>query len=364
LSAAPFDFALRLPLAHFVLELEVSSQARALGIFGASGAGKTSLLEVLAGWRAPERGHVRIAGRTLLDPAQGIALPPEQRAAGYVPQDALLFPHLDVARNVRFGRPEPATEEQERHVQDVLAMLELTHLVGRSVASLSGGERQRVALARALAGRPRFLLLDEPLGALDLPLRRRILPYLARVRERFALPTLFVSHDPTEVQALCDEVVVLEEGRVRAQGRPDIVLRDRRGVAGGFENVLAGRVAEVGEGAARLVLEEGGELWVPAAGLVSGARTIVALGADEILVALGQPTRISARNVLAARVESIAVLAGGEVQLSARLASGTGACLAVTLTPAARRELALAEGQSVFLVCKASSCRVLTGTRD
>lgn len=364
MSAAQFELALHLPLAHFTLELEVASGAQALGLFGASGAGKTSLLEVLAGWRTPERGCVRVAGRTLLDRAAGIALAPEQRGAGYVPQDALLFPHLDVARNVRFGVPRPVTAEHERHVQDVLAVLELAHLAARSVASLSGGERQRVALARALAARPRFLLLDEPLGALDLPLRRRILPYLARVRERFALPTLFVSHDPTEVRALCDEVLVLEQGRVRAQGRPEVVLRDRRGAAGAFENVLAGRVAELGEGAARLVLDEGGELYVPAAGLAPGARAILALGADEVLVALEAPTRISARNVLAARVEGIETLAGGEVRLTARLASGTGARLAVTLTPAARRELALVEGQAVFLVCKASSCRVLTVARE
>jgi molybdate transport system ATP-binding protein len=207
------------------------------------------------------------------------------------------------------------------------------------------------------------LLLDEPLGALDLPLRRRILPYLARVRERFALPTLFVSHDPTEVRALCDEVVVLAAGRVRAQGRPDVVLRECSGVAGGLENVLAGRVAEVGEGAARLVLDEGGTLSVPSAGLASGERAVVALGADEVLVALEAPARISARNVLAARLESLAEPGGGEVRLVARLESGTGARLALTLTTAARRELALAEGQNVFLVFKASSCRVLTVVR-
>jgi len=363
MSAPQFELALRLPLASFALELELVSSARALGIFGASGAGKTSLLEVVAGWRRPERGHVRIGGVTLVDQAAGLELAPERRGAGYVPQDALLFPHLDVARNVRAGLPRHAGAEDEQHVREVLTMLELTHLEGRGVAGLSGGERQRVALARALAARPQFLLLDEPLGALDLPLRRRILPYLVRVRERFALATLFVSHDPTEVQALCDEVVVLADGRVRAQGCPGEVLRGFGSGAGGFENVLVGRVLASGEGAARLALEDGGELCVPAAGLAPGERAVVALGADEILVATEAPARISARNVLAARVEALAERAGGEVRLEARLADGQGARLAVTLTPGAVRELALAAGQRVFLVFKASSCRVLTVPR-
>lgn len=360
MSAPQFELCLRLPLAHFTLELELASSARTLGVFGPSGAGKTSLLEAVAGWRAPEDGRVCVGGVTLFERARGVALALERRGAGYVPQDALLFPHWNVARNVRAGVPADAAREHEELVSELLAMLEITHLVARPVTSLSGGERQRVALARALAARPRFLLLDEPLGALDLALRRRILPYLVRVRERFALPTLFVSHDATEVRALCDEVVVLEQGRVRAQGPPSEVLRDVRASSGALENVLAGRVTRVGEGTAWLALDEGGELAIPAAGLVPGERAVIALGADELLVALDAPARISARNVLAARLERIAAAPSGEVRVEARLGDGSGARLAATLTPAALRELALHEGQPVHLVFKASSCRVLS----
>jgi molybdate transport system ATP-binding protein len=355
------ELRLRLPLAHFELQVEYRSSARSLGIFGASGAGKTSLLEVLAGWRPPTRGHLRLAGTVLYDGDTQVSLPIERRGAGYVPQDVLLLPHWSVGRNVRAGlRSGGSKHEDEAAVARTCAVLEIEHLLERSPAGLSGGERQRVALARALVSRPRFLLLDEPLGALDLPLRRRILPYLIRVRDQFALPTIFVSHDATEIQALCDEVLVLEHGRVRASGTPSEVLLDLQGTCGSFENVLRGSVTAATGGTAQVELDDGGQVHVPAAGLEPGMRALFALGSDDILLALDAPRRISARNLLPGRVERIDELGGGAVRVVGRLADGQGARLAASLTRTSAAELGLREGGSVHFVFKTNSCRVLS----
>jgi molybdate transport system ATP-binding protein len=363
-SAMRLELRLRLPLAHFELALDVESDARCLGVFGPSGAGKTSLLEALAGWRTPRAGRLRIGDALLFDAAAGVSLPIERRGAGYVPQDALLLPHWSVGRNVRAGAErggDPAATAEL--VRGTCALLEIGHLLERSTTQLSGGERQRVALARALVSRPSFLLLDEPLGALDLALRRRILPYLIRVRERFGLPTVFVSHDATEVQALCDEVLVLEEGRVRARGAPGEVLRRASPREEAFENVLGGRVSELREGTALVQLDGGGLVRVPGAGLESGERAVFALGSDEILIALDTPTRISARNVLPARVERLEPAREGEVHVDVRLDDGRGARLAVSLTHASAQELELRAGLAVVLVFKTQSSRVLSSLR-
>lgn len=357
MSTTRTEIRVRLPLAHFTLDVDVASNAPSLGIFGPSGAGKTTLVETLAGWRRPSAGRIRIAETLLFDADERVDLPIEARGAGYVPQDALLWPHWTVERNVRAGR---ARGGDEALVERTAAILEIAHLFGRTCTELSGGERQRVALARALVSRPRFLLLDEPLGSLDLALRRRILPYLIRVRDEFALPTVFVSHDATEVQALCDDVVVLDAGRVRAQGAPGDVLRDARAGERAFENVLAGEVVAAGDGTALVRLDAGGEARVPSSGLQAGARALFALGSDEILVALDAPTRISARNVLPARVERVEAGANDVARVDVRLGRGDGARISASVTTVSARELGLREGVDVFLVFKTSSCRVLS----
>lgn len=365
MSTTRTEIRVRLPLAHFVLDVDVSSSARSLGVFGPSGAGKTSLIETLAGWRAPAAGRIRVGDTVLFDDAEGISLPIEQRGVGYVPQDALLLPHWTVGRNVRAGGSRAGTAAaDEALVARTVAILEIAHLLERPCTRLSGGERQRVALARALVSRPRFLLLDEPLGSLDLPLRRRILPYLIRVRDEFDLPTVFVSHDATEVQALCEEIVVLEAGSVRAQGVPAEILRSGRSGEFAFENVLAGTVSVVRDGTALVRLDAGGHAQVPSAGLDVGARALFALGSDEILVALDPPSRISARNVLPALVELMDAAPNGAVRVDARLDGGSGERLSASLTQASADELGLRAGQSIFLVFKTNSCRVLSARAE
>jgi molybdate transport system ATP-binding protein len=361
-TAPRIEARLRLPLAPFVLDVDLASSARSLGLFGRSGAGKTSMVEALAGWRTPAEGRIALEGMLLFDSAARAHVPLEARGVGYVPQDALLFPHWSVERNVLAGAGRGGALDRA-FLERTLAILELGPLLARRPGGLSGGERQRVALARALLSRPRLLLLDEPLGALDLELRRRILPYLMRVRDEFRLPTVFVSHDATEVQALCDEVVVLDAGRIVAQGPPAETLRALGARAGGavaFENVLTGRVSALEGGTAKLALDAGGESRVPARGLAQGDAATFAISADEILVALDAPTRISARNVLAAVVERLELAEGQGVAIDARLQGGAGARLTASLTRAASEELGLRPGLAVHLVFKTNACRVLS----
>jgi molybdate transport system ATP-binding protein len=363
MSAAQFSLRVRAPLASFELEVELESGARRLGLFGPSGAGKTALLECLAGWRIPSAGRIALGGEVLLDSARGLALPIEARGVGYVPQDGLLFPHWDVGANLAAGLARAARrsgdpQELRRRVVEVL---ELGPLLARSPATLSGGERQRVALGRALCSGPSVLLLDEPLASLDLGLRRRILPYLIRVGEEFDLPLLYVSHDALEVAALCEEVAVLERGRLAGCGRPDDLFasqwRSER-LDGAPENVLRGSVSSSHAEVARVALGAHVSLDVSAPGLASGTRVVLAVAADEILVATRRPEGLSARNVLAATVLALDHARTGVV-LRARL-EPEGPSLDVLLTRASTEALGLRPSVRLFLVLKSNSVRVLS----
>jgi len=202
----------------FTLAARFTIDSRAAALFGPSGAGKTTVLDTIAGLRTPGRGSITIDDRVLFSSSAGINLPPHQRRVGYVPQDVALFPHMNVRRNLLYGRHSPSfssgSEAESPRLGRVLAMLEIGNLIDRRVTELSGGERQRVALGRALMSGPSLLLLDEPLAAVDVPLRRRILPYLQRVRDELTIPIVYVSHDREEVDALADTVVRLDNGRI------------------------------------------------------------------------------------------------------------------------------------------------------
>jgi molybdate transport system ATP-binding protein len=202
------DFTLR--QGGFVLDLHQRLDGGVTALFGPSGSGKTTTLDAIAGLRVPREGRIAVNQHVLFDPARGINLPPHDRHVGYVPQDTALFPHMNVRRNVLYGR----RRGQKLELDTVVAMLEVGNLMDRRVPDLSGGERQRVALARALMSAPDLLLLDEPLAAVDVERRRRILPYLTRVRDELGVPVIYVSHDRAEVDELADRVIVLDNGRV------------------------------------------------------------------------------------------------------------------------------------------------------
>lgn len=194
----------------FVLELRERLAGGITALFGPSGSGKTTTLDAIAGLRRPRAGRIAVGDHVLFDRAPGIDLRPHERHVGYVPQDPALFPHMSVRRNVLYGR----RRGQKLELDVVVRMLEVGNLLERRVPDLSGGERQRVALARALMSAPDLLLLDEPLAAVDVERRRRILPYLLRVRDDLGVPVIYVSHDRAEVDQLADRVIVLDNGRV------------------------------------------------------------------------------------------------------------------------------------------------------
>jgi molybdate transport system ATP-binding protein len=201
---------------RFTLVVDEDVDAGVLALYGPSGAGKTSLLEAIAGWRQPQSGVIAVGERILYASASGVNVPVRLRRVGYVPQEALLFPHLTVRGNVAYGAAGDGVDR-------VSEILEIADLLERPVAGLSGGERQRVALARALAASPALLLLDEPLAAVDTVRRRRILTYIRRIRDELGVPMIYVTHQAAEARAVADRVLLVEEGRVTARGTIDLL---------------------------------------------------------------------------------------------------------------------------------------------
>lgn len=198
----------------FTLSIDERLNGRITALFGPSGAGKTTTLDAIAGLRTPANGSIRIGSRVVFSSDTRVNVPAYDRHVGYVPQDVALFPHMNVRRNVLYGR----RQGQRLELETVVSMLEIADLVNREVRELSGGERQRVALARALMSSPELLLLDEPLAAVDLERRRRILPYVERVRDELGVPVIYVTHDADDVRRFADAVIVLEAGRVVTGG--------------------------------------------------------------------------------------------------------------------------------------------------
>jgi molybdate transport system ATP-binding protein len=205
-------------LGEFSLEAAFESQGRVTGLFGASGSGKTSLVNMIAGLLRPDRGTISLDGEPLDDTAKGVHMPAWRRRIGYVFQDARLFPHLDVEHNLDYGRRMNRLDDDPAQRARVTELLDIGHLLDRRPGKLSGGERQRVALGRALLSKPRLLLLDEPLGALDEGRRAEILPYLVRLRDEARIPMVYVSHDPAELRQLATQIVLLKDGRVTSFG--------------------------------------------------------------------------------------------------------------------------------------------------
>ncbi len=224
---------IKLPLDSVDLDVAFDTSSQATGVFGVSGAGKTNMLSSIAGLERRARGYIRLGEAVWLDSSRRFFLRPEHRFVGYVPQDGLLFPHKNVRGNLLAGthRAPGGRNGQQSTFQSVCKVLELEPFLERDIATLSGGEKQRVALGRALCSAPRLLLLDEPLASLDVALRGKVLPFLRRVREEFDIPLILVSHEPAEVRALCDDMIVLEQGRIVARGQPREVLTQRHVVS-------------------------------------------------------------------------------------------------------------------------------------
>jgi len=217
----------RLPLTDFTLEIDATFNRSIIGIFGPSGAGKTSLLELLCGLRRPVAGTIRLDDALLFDDGARLDLPPRLRHIGYVPQDLALFPHLNVRANLIYGhRPRLGQTGDLFTLSHVSEVMEITPLLERDVTTLSGGEQQRVAFSRAILSAPHLLLLDEPMSSLDSRLKQRLIPFLLRIRDEFHIPLIYVTHEARELTALCDEILVLENGHLIERGAPANILRE------------------------------------------------------------------------------------------------------------------------------------------
>lgn len=344
----------RLPLDRFALEVQATISATTTAVLGPSGAGKTSLLESIAGLREGARGRIVVDGEAFLDSARGVRLATHRRRVGFVPQHAALFPHLDVARNVAFAND----GRRDRRFDETIEVLELGPLLDRHPATLSGGERQRVALARALVSSPRLLLLDEPLAALDVDLKDRILPFLLRVRSDAKVPMLWVTHHLGEAAAIAREAIVLREGKLAAQESIDsgsavarLLQLDPRAT---IDNVIDGVLHPTND-ATELRLA-GGSLFVPSrAGAKDGDRATYAVAAEDVLLSSHPLEGISARNVMEGKVARVESIGADAIVVVAAL----GIEWRVKITERARVALDVATGRSVWLAVKTHALRRL-----
>lgn len=339
----------------FVLDAAFDVPQRGVtALFGPSGCGKSTILAAVAGLLRPRDGRVEVGGAVLLDTARGVCVAPERRRCGVVFQDARLFPHLSVETNLRYGQRRAPRGTTGPGFDEVVALLGIGHLLARRPAGLSGGERQRVALGRALLARPRILLMDEPLAALDSARRGEVLPFLARLRDVAGLPILYVTHALEEVDALADHLVLLDAGRVVAEGpvatlaaRTDLSLAARRD-AGVLLDCTVADVAE--DGLTRLDFP-GGVLVTTVYPGASGTRLRLRIRARDVAVAIAEPHGISTRNVLRGTLADIAPVPGTP-EAFLRVAIGPSDILArVTRDSVAR--LGLVPGMALWALVKA-----------
>lgn len=339
----------------FRLDAAFAGGAGITALFGPSGSGKSTVIGLVAGLVRPDRGHIALGERVLVDTAAGVHVARHHRRVGVVFQDSLLFPHFSVRSNLLFGRWFAPPAERRVELAPVVETLGISALLGRRPATLSGGERQRVAIGRALMASPRLLLMDEPLAALDLERRLEILPLIERLRDEFAIPILYVSHAVEEVARLADRVVVLDRGRVAAVGAPDDVLKPSRGVAGdrfAVASVLTGRIGEV-DAAYGLtpVRHPAGTIWLSGAVGAPGRAVRVVVRGTDVALATSLPRNVTIRTALAGTVDAVATGAGPNATVDVRLDGGD--VLTAVVTRKAVDDLGLDAGDRVHALVKA-----------
>jgi len=347
--------------ADFELKLEVSMPPGINIIFGPSGAGKTTLLDCIAGLSAPDGGQITAAGRDFFRDSSRTNLRTQDRGIGYVFQELALFPHLTVRGNVEYGIAKLTAAERRRRTNGILESFRITHLGDRRPQAISGGERQRVALARALVTDPCVLLLDEPMAALDAPAKSKILDDLRAWNQAHRIPILYVTHNREEVFALGERVLVVEKGRILAQGTPHEVLAAPRqetvAQLAGFENIFDATVTSVHADRGTMTCRLAGsdvELETPLVRARVGERLRVGIRAGDVLLATVKPAGLSARNCLPGTIVS---LLQRDVMVVATVECGVA--MSVHLTLAARDSLELQPERQVWLIVKTYSCHLM-----
>ena len=347
----------------FTLDVEFQADPGFTILFGASGAGKTTLLDSIAGLRTPDSGRISVGDRDLFDSSRGIDVTVARRRVGYVFQSLALFPHLTVEQNVSYGLSHLPQAQRAQRVTAILEALRILPLAKRSTRQISGGENQRVALARTLVTAPEILLLDEPLASLDVSTKARIIDDLRQWNRAHRVPILYVTHSREEVFALGERVIVLDAGRIVAQGTPHEVmmapLQETVAQLAGFENVFDAVVEAVrperGTMTCRINSDEGSlVLETPLVRGGVGASFCVGIRAGDILLATSAPVGLSARNIIPGRIQS---LDQRDVIVSARVKCRVE--MEVHLTLAARDSLELEPGREVWLVIKTHSCHLM-----
>jgi molybdate transport system ATP-binding protein len=348
---------------EFTLDVNFQAATGFTILFGASGAGKTSLLDCVAGLATPNDGRIAIGERVLFDSAQRIDLPVRKRRVGYVFQALALFPHLTVEQNVEYGLADSSKAERKQRAAEILQAFRIPHLAQRSAREISGGESQRAALARTLVTDPDVLLLDEPLAALDAPTKAKIIDDLRAWNREHRIPILYVTHSRDEVFALGERVLVLDAGRIVAQGTPHEVLSAPRletvAQLAGFENTFDITVDAIhpdrGTMTCRVTTDGGAVLLeTPMVRAEVGSSLRLGIRAGDILLATSRPVGLSARNIIPGRIAS---LEQRDVIFSARVSCGVE--MEIHLTLAARDSLQLAAGREVWLVIKTHSCHLM-----
>jgi len=350
------------PEGSFNLNVHFRALAGFTILFGASGAGKTTLLDCIAGLSAPDDGRIAVGGEDLYDSEKKRNVAAWKRRIGYVQQDLALFPHLTAEENVAYGLRTLSAAERKTRSREMLDLFRIDHLRDRRPAQISGGERQRVALARALVTEPRTLLLDEPLAALDRPTKSSLVGDLRKWNQHHRVPILFVTHNGEEVFALGDEVIVLDGGRIVAQGQPHEVMRAPRletvAHLSGFENIFDATVRALHEDRGTMTCQLGSgqvELETALVRAEVGSRLRVGVRAGDLLLATQKPRGLSARNVLSGTIHR---LEQRDVIISAMVDCG-GTEFEVHLTLAARDALKLGPDKKVWVVVKTHSCHLL-----
>ena len=349
---------------EFSLDVEFNAGPGFTILFGPSGAGKTTLLDCVAGLATPDAGRISIGERILFDANTSVQVPVARRGLGYVLQDLALFSHLTVEQNTEYGLAHLPRSARKQRATAMLQEFRIDHLHQQLPAKISGGERQRVALARALVTDPCILLLDEPLAALDASTKARIIDDLRRWNQVHRIPILYVTHSREEVTALGERVLVMDQGRIIAQGTPHEVLRaplqETVAQLAGFENIFDAIVESVHEDRGTMTCRLPGEtgssvlLETPLIRAEAGSRLRVGVRAGDILLAIAKPVGLSARNVIAGRLVS---LERRDMIISARVDCGVE--MEVYLTLAARDALQLEADREVWLVIKTHSCHLM-----
>jgi molybdate transport system ATP-binding protein len=348
-----FDINIKKSNGPFLLDCNFLVDGNSLSVFGHSGSGKTTLLNCIAGFVTPNEGHIFFTNKIFYHSSNNINLPSEKRRLGYVHQHAALFPHLSVIKNVEYGYS--FTPKSERHFtpMELMSMLELEDIALRNISNLSGGERQKVAIARAIATSPNLLLLDEPLVSIDHKFRGGLIKKIKYINTELNIPMIYVSHSVSEVIALSDFVVMLENGKVVKLGHPSLLMDLNQSIYEAFENIIETKIIHQNDAGNTLVEYGNVKITIGKVDYGNGS-VILSIKSSDIIISLDKPSLISARNVFKARIAEYYIKDD-----SVLVKCDIGSPLLAEITVEAFNHLDCKKGDDVYLIIKTSSIALL-----